>query len=78
MWIDQEGGHSLVFLGGVQGRHHEEETRMGGVGDEDLRAAQTIAAVDRGGGGAHVGEIGAATGLRQAGRTDHLALGDAR
>ena len=49
---------------------------MLGVGDEDLRAVQQIAAVDLLGGRLHVAEVGAAAWLRETRGADHVAAGD--
>ena len=76
--FEESGGPGRDLQISIDARYQEEEPRVGGVGDEDLGAVDEPAPGHLLRRGLHIAEVGSAPGLGEAGRTDDLALGDAR
>ncbi len=76
--IHEEGRHAPVLLLPIDGRHHQEEPRVGGMGDEDLGPGEAPAALRLDRQGAQAGEIGPAAGLGETGRGEAAPIGHGR
>src|SRR5215467_8035534 len=79
--LDEEHGDAVVTTVGrarVRARGHEVEIAVHAVGDEDLAAREEIAIAVLDGAGGEVRHVRTRAGLRDAERTDNLALDDPR